>query len=224
LFPFIRFHNSVPTSPNELELGLKSKEKPAEESSCSSSKGNANLGCYSSTSGFVRTSKSEDHLQLQKDSLSAVDIDIDEDTTSSLNNLLDTRLDAESTSSLATVAQVKDNDRIVWTYNAPLSDLQQQQQMQQQQQNSSDSNSISPNSPTSVSSSVMSSDNSSSKRAMLLNSMDGEVNNSGDYSYSEAISSPDFQVPFVTISFADKRKVYLALFKLTTGLKFFFFC
>jgi hypothetical protein len=95
------------------------------------------------------------------------------------------------------VAQGKDNDRIVWTYNAPLSDLQAQQQLQalqqQQQQNSSESNSISPNSPTSVSSSVMSSDNSSSKRIMLLNSMDGEVNN-GDY--SEAISSPDFQVPF----------------------------
>jgi hypothetical protein len=169
-----------------MELGLKSKEKPEE-----SSKGSSNLGCYSSTSGFVRTSKSEDHLQLQKDSLSAVDIDIDEDTTSSLNNLLDTRLDAESTSSLATVAQGKDNDRIVWTYNAPLSDLQ-----QQMQQNSSDSNSVSPNSPTSVSSSVMSSDNSSSKRINLLNSMDGEVNNGGDY--SEAISSPDFQVPFVS--------------------------
>ncbi|CAB3377447.1 Hypothetical predicted protein [Cloeon dipterum] len=193
----LRYHNSVPTSPNESELGMKSKEKsPPEEgsaSSCAKGSNPPNMGCYSSSSGgFVRTSKSEDHLQLQKDSLSAVDIDIDEDTTSSLNNLLDTRQDAESScSSLATVAQAKDSDRIVWTYNAPLSDLQQQQQLQRmQEQYSSESNSISPNSPTSVSSSVMSSDNSSSKRVMLLNSMDGEVNN-GDY--SEAISSPDFQ-------------------------------
>ncbi|XP_059468514.1 PH and SEC7 domain-containing protein isoform X2 [Neocloeon triangulifer] len=188
----LRYHSSVPTSPNEMELGVKTTKEKPEEVACGNSKGNnANMGgCYSSTSGgFVRTSKSEDHLQLQKDSLSAVDIDIDEDTTSSLNNLLDTRQDAESScSSLATVAQGKDNDRIVWTYNAPLSDLQQQQQLmllQQQQQhhhqqNSSESNSISPNSPTSVSSSVMSSDNSSSKRVMLLNSMDGEEEDSMD--------------------------------------------
>jgi hypothetical protein len=185
------------------------KEKDECSQSSSSSKGQ-NLGCYSSSSGYVRTSKSEDHLQLQKDSLSAVDIDInDDDTTSSLNNLLDTRMDAaESSSSITTVAQGKDNDRIVWTYNAPLSDLEHQQRLQAlqqlQQQNSSDSNSISPNSPTSVSSSVMSSDNSSSKRVMLLNSMDGEVNNGGDY--SEAISSPDFQVPFCLATFTPTTK------------------
>lgn len=206
----VRYHNSVPTSPNEMELAAKGKEKE-ESSQCSSSKGPSNLGCYSSSSGYVRTSKSEDHLQLQKDSLSAVDIDIDDDTTSSLNNLLDTRLDgAESSSSIATVAQGKDTDRIVWTYNAPLSDLQHQQHLQAlQQQNSSDSNSISPNSPTSVSSSVMSSDNSSSKRVMLLNSLDGEVNNAGDY--SEAISSPDFQVPLRSLKHRLERKRTITL-------------
>nr|CAD7415192.1 unnamed protein product [Timema cristinae] len=45
--------------------------------------------------GYVRTSRSEDHLQFQKDaSLSTVDIDIDDDVTSSLNTLLDTRPDS----------------------------------------------------------------------------------------------------------------------------------
>lgn len=49
-----------------------------------------------SSSFVVRTSKSEDHLQFNKDSsMSAVSIDIDDDVTSSLNTLLDTRPDSE---------------------------------------------------------------------------------------------------------------------------------
>lgn len=63
--------------------------------------------------GFVRTSRSEDHLQVQqKDSLSAVAIELDDDVTSSLNTLLDTRQDSDDSNAA---------DRIVWTYNAPVS-------------------------------------------------------------------------------------------------------
>ncbi|KAK3917442.1 PH and SEC7 domain-containing protein [Frankliniella fusca] len=98
-------HNSVPTSPNESDLGIKrhkldspscnsagtspvgvSKHELLQEhgsSTCSSGK----LLTYHNS---VRTSRSED--QLQKDSsISTVDIDIDEDVTSSLNTLLDTK-------------------------------------------------------------------------------------------------------------------------------------
>ncbi|XP_026287868.1 PH and SEC7 domain-containing protein isoform X2 [Frankliniella occidentalis] len=98
-------HNSVPTSPNESDLGIKghkldsptcnsagtspvgaSKHELFQEhasSTCSSGK----LLTYHNS---VRTSRSED--QLQKDSsISTVDIDIDEDVTSSLNTLLDTK-------------------------------------------------------------------------------------------------------------------------------------
>lgn len=74
---------------------------------------------YHSNTSYVRTSRSEDHLQFQKDSsISAVDIEIDEDVTSSLNTLLDTRLDSGSTNN---VSQTPTSDRIVWTYNAPVS-------------------------------------------------------------------------------------------------------
>lgn len=62
--------------------------------------------------GFVRTSRSENHLQVQqKDSLSAVAIELDDDVTSSLNTLLDTRQDSDDSNAA---------DRIVWTYNAPV--------------------------------------------------------------------------------------------------------
>jgi PH/SEC7 domain-containing protein len=210
----LRYHTSVPTSPNESDLGLKSiKGCEAKQDSlhaiCSQVGDIKPSSAFSYASGFVRTSRSEDHLQLQKDSISTVDIDIDEDVTSSLNTLLDTRPDAESTSSLATtVVQSKDNDRIVWTYNAPVSspDVNGPDRggCSSDSDNLSPQNSVSPNSPTSVSSSVMSSE--SSKKMMLLMSIDGEINNdgnespahlqNGDFSQSEAISnisSPDYQ-------------------------------
>lgn len=110
--------------------------------------------------GF-RTSRSEDHLQLsQRDGgagLGMVPIDIDEDVNSSLNTLLDTRDDSPNASSGA-------QDRIVWTYNAPVKPGQQSAAMysHSSSMSSSPQHTDTPVSPTSVSSSVMSS-NSSSK-------------------------------------------------------------
>ncbi|XP_058820112.1 PH and SEC7 domain-containing protein isoform X2 [Topomyia yanbarensis] len=120
--------------------------------------------------GF-RTSRSEDHLQqTQRDGGigAVVPIDIDEDVNSSLNTLLDTRHDSEE-------VQGSDHDRIVWTYNAPVSQnngagggggghmggagiitspISHSSSMSSSPQRSA---SDSPASPTSVSSSVMSS-------------------------------------------------------------------
>ncbi|XP_055534343.1 PH and SEC7 domain-containing protein isoform X2 [Wyeomyia smithii] len=115
--------------------------------------------------GF-RTSRSEDHLQqTQRDGGigAVVPIDIDEDVNSSLNTLLDTRHDSEE-------PQGSDHDRIVWTYNAPISQtnggggtvgtgvitspISHSSSMSSSPQRSA---SDSPASPTSVSSSVMSS-------------------------------------------------------------------
>ncbi|KAJ8974741.1 hypothetical protein NQ317_005936 [Molorchus minor] len=69
-----------------------------------------------STNSYVRTSRSEDQLQGQNDlcSVSVANAEADEDVTSSLNTLLDTRPDSAGGAS--------DSDRIVWTYNAPVSD------------------------------------------------------------------------------------------------------
>lgn len=55
----------------------------------------------------------QDQLQNQNDlcSVSVANAEADEDITSSLNTLLDTRPDSAS-----------DSDRIVWTYNAPITD------------------------------------------------------------------------------------------------------
>ncbi|XP_053682358.1 PH and SEC7 domain-containing protein isoform X2 [Sabethes cyaneus] len=116
--------------------------------------------------GF-RTSRSEDHLQQtqREGGIGAVvPIDIDEDVNSSLNTLLDTRHDSEE-------PQGSDHDRIVWTYNAPISQangggggtigtgiitspISHSSSMSSSPQRSA---SDSPASPTSVSSSVMSS-------------------------------------------------------------------
>lgn len=173
-------HNSVPTSPNEMmshnraykvsgsnsastsPVGVNKRDGTQCSSSTVDSKTNGNNFGYSS--GFVRTSRSEDHLQFQKDpSMSAVDIDIDDDVTSSLNTLLDTR--AESNQGLS-------SERIVWTYNAPVSSPSASERTSCCANGSSSSESteatspqrsLSPASPTSVSSSVMSS-NSGSRR------------------------------------------------------------
>ncbi|XP_052749380.1 PH and SEC7 domain-containing protein isoform X5 [Galleria mellonella] len=146
----------------------------------------------------VRTSRSEDHLQ--ESSLSAVAVDMEEDVTSSLNTLLDARPDS------ATPAPRSDSDaerdRIVWTYNAPVSSATERACNGSAATSNSTSTSISdgmsqsrsssPASPTSVSSSVMSSRATPPHRPpphphRPLN---------GDMSLSEAvsnISSPDYQ-------------------------------
>nr|CAD7444365.1 unnamed protein product [Timema bartmani] len=140
--------------------------------------------------GYVRTSRSEDHLQFQKDaSLSAVDIDIDDDVTSSLNTLLDTRPDSGGSNTN------HEKDRIVWTYNAPVSSPS--PSCTSSSEDTSPQRSLSPQSPTSVSSSVMSS-NSSSRKGPVLAGGDALVSlqPNGELSQSEAISnisSPDYQ-------------------------------
>ncbi|XP_031641187.1 uncharacterized protein LOC116352596 isoform X2 [Contarinia nasturtii] len=115
-------------------------------------------------SGF-RTSRSEDHLQhTQRDIIdSIVPIDVDEDVNSSLNTLLDTRDESESTQSSS------DRERIVWTYNAPIVTTQATTATNNSQSfsssiSSSPQHTDTPASPTSVSSSIMSS-NSGSKDA-----------------------------------------------------------
>lgn len=227
-------HNSVPTSPNEMlghhraykctgsnsastsPVGISKRESGQCPGQSDTSKQSAASFGYSS--GFVRTSRSEDHLQFQKDpSMSAVDIDIDDDVTSSLNTLLDTRPDS---------GQGLSSERIVWTYNAPVSSPSASERTSCCQNGSSSQStssssstegtspqrSLSPTSPTSVSSSVMSS-NSGSRRfpppvptgasaAALGPSGDGTTSSAsglhptnGDLSQSEAISnmsSPDY--------------------------------
>jgi PH/SEC7 domain-containing protein len=166
-------HNSVPTSPTETE---RQKEKP----NSAGASPTPNITAPSS-SYIVRTSKSEDHLQFNKDSLSAVSIDIDDDVTSSLNTLLDTRPDSEL-----------EDQRIVWTYNAPLTDSS---NSHTSSDNASPHRSLSPASPTSVSSSVMSSNSSDSDKRPHEPRLN-PIPASADLSQSEAvsnISSPDFQ-------------------------------
>lgn len=123
-------------------------------------------------------SRSEDHLQFNKDSsMSAVSIDIDDDVTSSLNTLLDTRPDSEA-----------EDQRMVWSYNAQASESS--------TPSGTTTSPHSPQSPTSVSSSVMSSDSGERNKPALTNLAPT------DLSQSEAISnisSPDFQEEDVEI-------------------------
>lgn len=138
----------------------------------------------------------QDQLQGQSElcSVSVANAEIDEDMTSSLNTLLDTRPDLAGCNS--------DSDRIVWTYNAPISEQYKFAQTFSNGSSSSHSNvsptsssplhSGSPASPTSVSSSVMSSQSGS--RRMPFTLPNGPSTNQ-DFSVSEAISnisSPDY--------------------------------
>lgn len=220
-------HNSVPTSPNETDIGYrlhqstKSGANSAGTSPVSSNKRDSTTSntvelvkTNTSFTGYVRTSRSEDHLQFQKDSsMSAVDIEIEEDVTSSLNTLLDTRLDSDSTNN---VSATPTSDRIVWTYNAPVSSPSASEpnscchimsngssSMHSTTSPSSSLRSTSPASPTSVSSSVMSSRSGShSHRVPLVSAGELAVaaahhnqQPNGDLSVSEAISnmsSPDY--------------------------------
>ncbi|KAK6633570.1 hypothetical protein RUM44_004177 [Polyplax serrata] len=92
-------YNSVPTSPNESDLGLRKRSLSSPSESPTVTDGTDTMvgaSCYGFHMG-VRTSRSEDHLQCQKNSsVSTVDIDIDDDIRSSLNTLLDTRHDSGS--------------------------------------------------------------------------------------------------------------------------------
>ncbi|XP_013138934.1 PREDICTED: PH and SEC7 domain-containing protein 1 isoform X5 [Papilio polytes] len=163
------------------------------------------------TQHVVRTSRSEDHLQymnvFQKESsLSAVAVDMEEDVTSSLNTLLDARPDS------ATPGPRSDSDlerdRIVWTYNAPVSCASERTHCNGSGATSNSTSisdgisqrSSSPASPTSVSSSVMSSRATPPHRTHLLSTSQHSQHShrpiNGDMSLSEAvsnISSPDYQ-------------------------------
>lgn len=218
-------HNSVPNSPNEMEMGHRTNHYKLNSNSANTSPVSANkrdstpsptgepAKSSSSFNNFVRTSRSEDQLQVQKDSsVSAVDIEIDEDVTSSLNTLLDTRPDSASSSNNA--CSTNNSDRIVWTYNAPVTTSLEQHKLcchtmsngsNSSQSNTSPSSSSplrsgSPASPTSVSSSVMSSQSGSRRVPYNLtngpHTDSGQYNQTnGDFSVSEAISnisSPDY--------------------------------
>ncbi|CAH2991575.1 unnamed protein product [Chilo suppressalis] len=137
----------------------------------------------------VRTSRSEDHLQ--ESSLSAVGVELEEDVTASLNTLLDARPD----SATPAPRSESERDRIVWTYNAPVSCASERTQCNGSATTSNSTSisdgmsqrSSSPASPTSASSSVLSPRAATHLHHRPLN---------GDMSLSEAvsnISSPDYQ-------------------------------
>ncbi|GAB6028193.1 hypothetical protein CHUAL_002395 [Chamberlinius hualienensis] len=98
--------SSAPASPEDGDARYRGKGLKRESPSLCSPVADKKTAFAYPTS-FVRTSRSEDHLQ--KDFLTTVNIDIDDDITSSVNTLLDTRHDNPA------------NERIVWTYNAPIS-------------------------------------------------------------------------------------------------------
>lgn len=211
-----------------MDMGLrthKSNSSSANTSPVSANKRDSNLQGGESTkplgfnsNTFVRTSRSEDQLQMQKDSsMSAVDIEIEDDVTSSLNTLLDTRPEVGSNSSSSNnVCSSTKSDRIVWTYNAPVTTSLEQHKpcchtmsngSSSSRSNSSPSSpspmrsrSGSPASPTSVSSSVMSSHSGSCRLPYTLtngpHADTGQYHRTnGDFSISEAISnisSPDY--------------------------------
>lgn len=199
--------SSVPTSPEcnqqQQQLQLQQDSVTRRCSMNSSQQQNMGYARKNDSSGF-RTSRSEDHLQLsQRESTlgNAIPIDIDEDVTSSLHTLLDTRHDSEE-------SQSSDHDRIVWTYNAPVPSSNSNQVILSPTSRSSSistspQHTDSPVSPTSISSSVMTSSGSKGKEKdpCLPNNNNGSgippvMTMSSEQSMSEAISnisSPDYQ-------------------------------
>ncbi|XP_066261858.1 PH and SEC7 domain-containing protein isoform X2 [Euwallacea similis] len=198
-------HNSVPNSPNETDLsrgGRSSGPNSAHTSPVGGARKDhppvqhSPQDAYPANS-FVRTSRSEDQLQIQNNlggAVSTANSEADEDVASSLNTLLDTRPDSANS----------DSDRIVWTYNAPISELHKLGHTLSNGSSSSHNSNTSasssplhtgsPNSPTSVSSSVMSSQ-SGSRRAPYTVTTGLQQQQTLDFSVSEAISnisSPDY--------------------------------
>ncbi|XP_047503127.1 PH and SEC7 domain-containing protein isoform X1 [Pieris napi] len=200
-------YNSTPASPSEnriaarVELSHRHNSSPdtgllGEHAKLYNSQPASPAGGATSTGELssrtqqqiVRTSRSEDHLQ-KESSLSAVAVDMEEDVTSSLNTLLDARPDSATPGPRS---DSDERDRIVWTYNAPVSQCN-------GSATTSNSTSISdgisqrsssPASPTSASWSAL----SPPHRQHLAPQHHRTLN--GDMSLSEAvsnISSPDFQ-------------------------------
>lgn len=189
---------SVPTSPASLST-------PVESDVVFRRMQQSNPIRKCDVSGF-RTSRSEDHLQhTQRDIIdSIVPIDVDEDVNSSLNTLLDTRDDSESTQSSS------DRERIVWTYNAPVvtaaiatatittTTTTNNSHSFSSSISSSPQHTDTPASPTSVSSSIMSSNSGSKDAQPSIGTTQNLICpvNCADLSVSEAvsnISSPDYQ-------------------------------
>ncbi|XP_044756583.1 PH and SEC7 domain-containing protein isoform X1 [Coccinella septempunctata] len=193
-------NNSVPNSPNESDLGQKAYGAASLTTSpeCATRRlGDTTSNTNNSSGNYVRNSRSEDQLQGQNYDIDerSSNAEGNEDMTSSLNTLLDTASDNTNVSD--------DSDRIVWTYNAPISENAKHSHQLSNGSNSSHSNSSptslspphseSPASPTSVSSSVMSSHSGSRKLPYSLNNL--PLHSVNDASMSEAISnisSPDY--------------------------------
>ncbi|CAG9559843.1 unnamed protein product [Danaus chrysippus] len=197
-------YNSTPASPSENRLaarveltqrhnsspntGLSDHASKMFNSQPASPAGGNNSSAESNTrtQHIVRTSRSEDHLQ-KESSLSAVAVDMEEDVTSSLNTLLDARPDSATPGPRS---DSDERDRIVWTYNAPVSQCNGSAATSNSTSISDgmSQRSSSPLSPTSASWSALSPPHRAPPlpRAPL----------NGDMSLSEAvsnISSPDFQ-------------------------------
>ncbi|CAH0729298.1 unnamed protein product, partial [Brenthis ino] len=201
-------YNSTPASPSETRLAARVELSQRHNSSpdtglvgdhaskmfnsqpASPAGGTASSEVATRTQHIVRTSRSEDHLQ-KESSLSAVAVEMEEDVTSSLNTLLDARPDSATPAPRAP----DDRDRIVWTYNAPVSQCNGSAATSNSTSISDgiSQRSSSPLSPTSASWSALSPRATPPHRALpphhhrTLN---------GDMSLSEAvsnISSPDYQ-------------------------------
>ncbi|CAB0045125.1 unnamed protein product [Trichogramma brassicae] len=188
-------HNSVPTSPS---VGQQQQPHRRSGNSASSSpvklnrqeSGCSNDGGSSGHASFVRTSRSEDQLQIQKDpAMLAAELEMDEDVASSLNTLLDTRPSADQQPG----EERPEGDRIVWTYNAPAGGVVggggDPQQQQQQPCHSSSSFGDASSSSSSSSSSSCSHPNSHTSCSQSSSSNGGGSGGSSSSSSTEA-SSP----------------------------------
>ncbi|XP_076054263.1 uncharacterized protein LOC143032905 isoform X2 [Oratosquilla oratoria] len=193
---------SMPTSPNETDIsgarGARHDVVGSPQSLCSPVSIDSNVSAtqftYPHTSTQVRISKSEDHLQYQNDNMCAVNIDLEEDVTSSLNTLLDTRDDDSG-------SPPNERDRrIVWTFNAPQPPLSPESVRSSHDSDSpllrspsSPHSPLSPKSPTSSMQYSMSGiyDKMRSGRDSL-----GSSNRSDNIiSHSSGLTSPDTDIP-----------------------------
>lgn len=176
---------STPSSPVESDNSTDMKSSSANTSPVSLSSPLQSTQSERNSPFLANMSKSDDDIQYKKDvslSTNSVQVD-DDDLTSSLHTLLDTRSDSKT-----------DDKRVLWTYNASRRGPGASSSTIASSENISSQHSISPPSPTSVSSSVMSSMSSSTDRKRPQNNSSN--NNSIDLSQMEGlsnISSPDYQ-------------------------------